>query len=103
MSAVVDKGNAFLNRILLDAMVVQAGESVLEIGCGTGFRIGEMAKTLDREYIEGVDFSDAMVAIPSTSGRGTTAPSGRSQTCRSPAVLSPWRWKTSGNCDESRA
>lgn len=63
MSFVFDKGNAFLNKLLLDAVAVQNGERVLEIGCGTGRLIGEMASSIDRGYLEGVDFSDAMVAI----------------------------------------
>ena len=63
MAVVFDKGNAFLNRLVLDAIAVQNGDRVLEIGCGTGRLIGEMANSIDRGYLEGVDFSDAMVAI----------------------------------------
>lgn len=63
MSVIFDRGNAFLNGLVLEAMAVQNGDRVLEIGCGTGRLIGEMAKSNDRGYIEGVDFSDAMVAI----------------------------------------
>ena len=73
MSVVFDRGNAFLNGFVLDAMAVQEDDRVLEIGCGTGRLIGEMAKSIDRGYIEGVDFSDAMVAIARRRNRDSIA------------------------------
>ena len=76
MSVVFDRGNAFLNDLVLDAMAMQEGDRVLEVGCGTGRLIREMTKTIDRGYIEGVDFSDEMVAIAKRRNRGFIA-SGR--------------------------
>ena len=73
MSVVFDRGNAFLNGFVLDAMAVQEDDRVLEIGCGTGRLIGEMAKSIDRGYIEGVDFSDAMVATARRRNRDSIA------------------------------
>ena len=73
MSVVFDRGNAFLNGFVLDAMAVQEDDRVLEIGCGTGRLIGKMAKSIDRGYIEGVDFSDAMVAIARRRNRDSIA------------------------------
>lgn len=73
MSVIFDKGNAFLNGLVLDAMAVESGERVLELGCGTGRLICEMAKSIDRGYIEGVDFSDAMVAIAEKRNRRSIA------------------------------
>jgi ubiquinone/menaquinone biosynthesis C-methylase UbiE len=73
MSVVFDRGNAFLNGFVLDAMAVREDDRVLEIGCGTGRLIGEMAKSTDRGYIEGVDFSDAMVAIARRRNRDSIA------------------------------
>ena len=73
MSVVFDRGNAFLNGVVLDAMAVQEDDRVLEIGSGTGRLIGKMAKSIDRGYIEGVDFSDAMVALARRRNRDSIA------------------------------
>ena len=63
MSLVFDKGNAFLNDFVLDAMKVQRNDRILEVGCGTGRLIHEMARTVEGGFIEGIDFSDEMVAV----------------------------------------
>ncbi|MCP4545269.1 MAG: class I SAM-dependent methyltransferase [bacterium] len=63
MSAIFDRGNAFLNGFMFEALAVQKDDRILEIGCGTGRMIGEMAKSAKRGYVEGIDFSDEMVAI----------------------------------------
>lgn len=69
MSVVFDRGNAFLNGLMLEAVAVKRDDRVLEIGCGTGRLVGEMAKKIGRGHIEGVDFSDAMVAIARRNNR----------------------------------
>ena len=76
MSVVFDRGNAFLNGLVLDAMAVREGDRVLEVGCGTGRLIGEMAKGIGRGHVEGIDFSDQMVAIAERRNRDLIA-SGR--------------------------
>ncbi len=63
MPIVFDRGNAFLNRFVEEAMAIQPDDRVLEIGCGTGKLIKRMADTMDNGRIEGIDFSPAMVAI----------------------------------------
>ena len=76
MSVIFDRGNAFLNGLVLEAMAVRETDRILEIGCGTGHLIGEMAKSVDRGHIEGVDFSDEMVAVAERRNRDAIA-SGR--------------------------
>ncbi len=63
MSAIFDKGNAYLNGFANELMSVQANDHVLEIGFGTGKLIYEMAKQVKQGHIEGVDFSSSMVSI----------------------------------------
>lgn len=73
MSMVFDRGNAFLNDFMLDAMKVQEDDRILEIGSGTGSLIREMAKSMQSGHIEGIDFSDAMVAIARRKNRDSIA------------------------------
>ena len=63
MSVIFDVGNARLNRFVNEVMSVQEDDRILEIGFGTGKLIDEMAKQIDRGFIEGVDFSKTMVSI----------------------------------------
>lgn len=63
MSLIFDRGNAFLNDFVFDQMAVQAGDRIIEIGCGTGKLISRMAGDVDGGWIEGVDFSGEMVSV----------------------------------------
>ena len=63
MPIVFDRGNAFLNRFVEEAIAIQSDDRVLEIGCGTGGLIKRMAATIENGHIEGIDFSPTMVAI----------------------------------------
>ena len=44
-------------------MPIQRHERVLDIGCGTGKLVFDMASQIGDGYIEGVDFSSTMVSI----------------------------------------
>ena len=63
MSIVFDKGNSKINQFTVELMSVKENDHILEIGCGTGKLINEMAKQIDMGCIEGVDFSGTMVSI----------------------------------------
>ncbi|WP_147819249.1 class I SAM-dependent methyltransferase [Salidesulfovibrio onnuriiensis] len=58
---VFEKGNAGLNRRMLELVSASGGDRILEIGFGGGGTIYEMACALDTGSVEGIDFSDAML------------------------------------------
>jgi SAM-dependent methyltransferase len=61
MSTVFDIGNAYLNSLVCEQLSVQAGDYVLDMGCGTGKLIYNLAVLSNDGYFEGVDYSDPMV------------------------------------------
>ena len=63
MRIVFDQGNSFLNNFVSDLMSVQTDDRIVEIGSGTGKLIHKMAQKIDKGFIEGVDFSSAMVSV----------------------------------------
>ena len=63
MATVFDIGNAYLNEMVNDALAIENNDHVLDIGCGTGKLIRNMANKISEGYIEGVDFSHSMVSI----------------------------------------
>ncbi|MCP4717984.1 MAG: class I SAM-dependent methyltransferase [Desulfobacteraceae bacterium] len=63
MASIFDIGNAFLNEMVNDALAIENKDYVLDIGCGTGKLIRNMANQISEGYIEGVDFSHSMVSI----------------------------------------
>jgi ubiquinone/menaquinone biosynthesis C-methylase UbiE len=63
MRIVFDQGNVFLNNFVSDLMSVQTDDRIIEIGSGTGKLIYRMAQKMDKGFIEGVDFSSAMVSV----------------------------------------
>ena len=63
MSFMFDKGNAFLNGLTHEMMTTQMDDRVLDIGCGTGKLVFDVASQISDGYIEGVDFSSTMVSI----------------------------------------
>jgi ubiquinone/menaquinone biosynthesis C-methylase UbiE len=63
MAIVFDIGNAYLNQMVHDALAIENKDHVLDIGCGTGKLIRNMADKISDGYIEGVDFSHSMVSI----------------------------------------
>jgi len=63
MSKIFDYGNAALNNFMKEQLLLKENDHVLEIGFGTGKLIFEMAKQVNKGLIEGIDLSDAMVAI----------------------------------------
>ncbi len=63
MSFIFDRGNAILNRFSHEMMAIQTDDRVLDIGCGTGKLIFDIASQIGDGYIEGVDYSSTMVSI----------------------------------------
>jgi ubiquinone/menaquinone biosynthesis C-methylase UbiE len=63
MCKIFDYGNAALNDFMKELLSLKDNDHVLEIGFGTGKLIFEMAKQVNTGVIEGIDFSDVMVAI----------------------------------------
>ena len=62
MSAVFDLGNAYLNDFVHQQLAVKLDDYVLDIGCGTGKLIFNLAGQGNNGYFEGVDYSDTMVS-----------------------------------------
>jgi ubiquinone/menaquinone biosynthesis C-methylase UbiE len=69
MSKIFDKGNANLNRFVLELMAVDKTDIILEIGFGTGLLIHQMAKKLENGFVEGIDFSSTMLSIARRNNR----------------------------------
>ena len=63
MSLIFDKGNAELNEMMKDCLQVKAEDHILEIGCGTGKLMHELAPILKSGCIEGVDISETMISM----------------------------------------
>ena len=63
MSNIFDFGNSYLNRFVNDLLSPQNGESILDIGCGTGKLIYTMASQTSDGKFEGIDFSEVMISI----------------------------------------
>ncbi len=63
MSAVFDIGNAKLNKFVGELIPAKENDLVFEIGFGTGKLINRLARQIEHGLIEGVDFSESMVAI----------------------------------------
>ncbi|MBW1891065.1 MAG: methyltransferase domain-containing protein [Deltaproteobacteria bacterium] len=69
MPIIFDRGNAFLNSFVYDVIGIKPDDRILEIGCGTGSLIKEMAEKLENGFIEGIDFSSQMVMIAKRKNR----------------------------------
>ncbi len=63
MSTIFNMGNTYLNKMANETIAIKNYDNVLDIGCGTGILIKKMAGQISDGYIEGVDFSSAMVSI----------------------------------------
>lgn len=61
MSRIFDYGNAILNDLMRESLALKESDHVLEIGCGTGRLMNEMARLAPRGLIEGIDLSGTMV------------------------------------------
>ena len=62
MSRIFLKGNAELNAFLKDLLELKQEDIVLEIGFGPGMLLQQMAQITTKGRVEGIDFSDAMIA-----------------------------------------
>jgi ubiquinone/menaquinone biosynthesis C-methylase UbiE len=52
-----------LNGFVSELISIRSNDHVLDIGCGTGNLISDMARQINDGYIEGVEFSSSMVLI----------------------------------------
>ena len=62
MSRIFNRGNADLNNFIKDLLDLQDHDKVLEIGFGPGTLIYQMAQITTKGLVEGIDFSEAMLA-----------------------------------------
>lgn len=62
MSRIFNKGNAELNNFTKDILELQEHDIVLEIGFGPGSLLHQIAQITTKGFVEGIDFSEAMVA-----------------------------------------
>lgn len=62
MSRIFMKGNAELNNFIKDLLELQEQDKVLEIGFGPGTLLHQMAQITTKGIVEGIDFSEAMLA-----------------------------------------
>lgn len=62
MANILKKGNNDLNCFVMEALDLQPSNHVLEIGFGPGKLINQMASITINGHIEGVDFSETMLA-----------------------------------------
>ncbi len=62
MSRIFNKGNADLNNFIKDLLDLQENDRVLEIGFGPGMLLHQMAQITTKGLVEGIDFSEAMLA-----------------------------------------
>jgi len=70
MPRIFDIGNERLNRLVYEMLRPQPGDHILDLGCGTGKLIHKIACRTDSCVVEGLDFSEAMVAIARRRNRG---------------------------------
>ena len=62
-SQIFKKGNAEMNAFIHDSLPIGDNDHVLEIGFGPGELMHAMARRVGNGRVEGVDFSDTMLAI----------------------------------------
>ncbi|MUP39702.1 class I SAM-dependent methyltransferase [Labilibaculum euxinus] len=63
MSQIFKKGNLELNAFTKEILSITPNDNILEIGCGTGILLKEIADELKDGFIIGCDFSLPMVSI----------------------------------------
>lgn len=63
MPRIFDIGNERLNRLVYEMLMPQPGDHILDLGGGTGKLVHKIAGRADSCCVEGLDFSEAMVAI----------------------------------------
>ena len=68
-SQIFKKGNAEMNAFIYDSLAISDGDHILEIGFGPGELIHAMAGRVGSGRVEGVDFSDTMLAIAQRKNR----------------------------------
>lgn len=68
-SQIFKKGNAEMNAFVYDGLSIGDGDHILEIGFGPGELIHAMAGCVGCGRVEGVDFSDTMLAIAQRKNR----------------------------------
>lgn len=70
MPRIFDIGNERLNRLVYEILMPQPGDHILDLGCGTGKLVHKIVCRTDSCVVEGLDFSETMVAIARRRNRG---------------------------------
>jgi len=70
MSRIFDIGHERLNRLVYEILMPQPGDHILDLGSGTGKLVHKIACRTDGCVVEGLDFSETMVAIARRRNRG---------------------------------
>jgi SAM-dependent methyltransferase len=70
MPRIFDIRNERLNRLVCEMLMPQLGDHILDLGCGTGKLVHIIACRTDGCIVEGLDFSETMVAIARRRNRG---------------------------------
>ncbi len=76
---VVGRYTPALAAAFCDAVGVAAGETALDVGCGSGALLGELARRLGPEHVAGVDPSEPFLELARQAVPGAVAPTGRSR------------------------
>ncbi len=63
MARIFDRGNAKLNQFMKERLQVEQGQRILEIGCGTGRLLGQLAAAVGSGVVEGVELSETMASL----------------------------------------
>jgi ubiquinone/menaquinone biosynthesis C-methylase UbiE len=58
----MERGNAAMNALAVEALEVQPDDQVLEIGFGPGAALAEIARLAPRGFAAGIDPSEAMIS-----------------------------------------
>lgn len=69
MTQVFNAGNADLNGLVKDCLELAATDRVLELGCGPGKLLADIAAITTQGQVDGVDFSRAMIAVAKRANR----------------------------------
>ena len=89
MLPILNRANAALNRTALEQLGLRPGDRVLEVGFGGGDMIARMAPVLTHGTIDGLDYSQDVVALGESRFRDLVA-AGRVRFVRADVAAMPY-------------